>query len=338
MWKFRALEPEEPESPEVPEFPTFIRVLRIGFDAQTALPFATVQRSPLLRSSAQVFCCSSWSADQIGVERSDMGTIAVVLGTRQGVFLHTRVGQFPHPDFPSSNADIWRDGHHRFPRIPPIPQQDLDQTATIAQIPRPRVPIIFTVPTDEVKPAAITVDCPYRCISANWPFLGFTNLIPFAPRFYPLRDERKKGIHPCSELWIPQSLTGLWFGTYGPHGTECVYVHWDDIERSLSAWKITGDENVPRGALTWTFAMGRPYRVPALQREVCVQSFGDLEKCRVYSGTGTISARGYMPYQQVPCFLLLGIVGPDELRIFWMESEDEELSTYVRYKGSGSPE
>lgn len=58
---------------------------------------------------------------------------------------------------------------------------------------------------------------------------------------------------------LAESLTGLWTGTYGPHGAELSYVsvqHFittdqDDgravYGRSLNCVKVTGDDNVPAG-------------------------------------------------------------------------------------------
>lgn len=58
---------------------------------------------------------------------------------------------------------------------------------------------------------------------------------------------------------LAESLTGLWTGTYGPHGAELSYVsvqhfittNQDDgravYGRTLSCVKVTGDDNVPAG-------------------------------------------------------------------------------------------
>jgi hypothetical protein len=53
---------------------------------------------------------------------------------------------------------------------------------------------------------------------------------------------------------VPQyQLAGLWRGLYPRHGEETIRVRYDsDDPNKLLATKITGDENVPRGQITFT--------------------------------------------------------------------------------------
>lgn len=78
--------------------------------------------------------------------------------------------------------------------------------------------------------------------------------------------------------------------------------------RALHAAKVTGDENVPRGAVSWTAEVARACEeVRGARRGVCARAFGDLARCRVYPGTGMTSARGYM---RVPAPLCLCALTP----------------------------
>lgn len=52
---------------------------------------------------------------------------------------------------------------------------------------------------------------------------------------------------------MPQlNLHGLWVGKYGEHGYEMINVTYVDGGHTLVATKVTGDENVPRGEVTFT--------------------------------------------------------------------------------------
>ncbi|OBZ69294.1 hypothetical protein A0H81_10921 [Grifola frondosa] len=251
--------------------------------------------------------------------------------TTQRIFLHSRQGQFSLPDFPGADTDAWLDKHRSFPRLPITPQNRIDQSERLPQTSRLRSPVVFTVPTDHVKPIAISVYCQSGCLRRRRPFLGFENHVPFHPRYYPLRSTVRLGIEPRAEQWSPESLVGLWLGSHGPHGTECLYVEWDEIQSTLRGWKITGDENVPRGALSWDVSTARLYQVSSTQSDLFARSFGTSPIARLYEGTGTVSARGFMPHQQNHLSLVMGVDEPDVFRILWVEVE--EVSMYIRYKG-----
>ena len=114
------------------------------------------------------------------------------------------------------------------------------------------------------------------------------------PRYYPLRAPAREGVDPAASEWTPDSLEGLWLGDYGPHGTECLFVEHDAAEAMVRAWKITGDENVPRGALSWEANMGKTCPPSALPPCAGEEGIGDLTAHRLFEGTGVISARGFL--------------------------------------------
>ncbi|KAI0958082.1 hypothetical protein AcW1_006261 [Taiwanofungus camphoratus] len=334
MLRFRALEPEETDLSGMPELPTRLCAVRIGFEPEAS---RHDPRDRSIHSAPRLFCCHGRTAEpQMCSETRHGATLSVMSETNQGIFLHTRQGQFRHPDFPGADADRWCGSAHRLPRLKPASQETTDQTLEMSNAPRPRGPVVFTAPTDHTTPVAISIACERDCWRANAPFLGFENRIPHLPRYYPLRGGARRGMEPLAEDWDPRSLAGLWLGSYGPHGTECVCVCWDARARALHAAKVTGDENVPRGAVSWTAQVARPCEeVRGAPRGVCARAFGDLARCRVYPGTGMTSARGYMPHQRELVQVLLGVVGPDEVRVWWFEDDDvdDDLSIYVRWEG-----
>ena len=182
----------------------------------------------------------------------------------------------------------------RYPRLPCIPSTVIDQTTQLTE--RPRIPVVYTVPTDYRKPPAISLSCPHGCIDRIRPFLGFEDIVPFRPRYYPLRHAIPPEIEPLSPEWHPRSLVGLWLGSHGPHGTECLYFDWAPPSSMLRAWKITGDENVPRGALSWEVDTASEYPLSQLPDCACAQEqgIGELSTYRRFGGSGTISARGFL--------------------------------------------
>lgn len=279
MWQFRLLQPEDLDGPEKPERPFRIPLVRIDF-SRTSTP----HESPFVR------CCCNRRLDST----QHSASIEVMSATNQGHFLRTRHGSYVHPDFPSSESHGWLDEREpRYPLLRCRPSLVEDQTPQISQL-RPRIPTVFTAPTTYRKPKAITIQCPHGCVERIRPFLGFDDVVPSAPRYYPLRLDVHPEVHPISPDWHPRLLVGLWLGSHGPHGTECLYFDWDSSLSILRAWKITGDENVPRGALSWEVNTADPYPMSQVSPCALEQGIDDLTRYRLFGGTGTISARGYL--------------------------------------------
>ncbi|EMD37993.1 hypothetical protein CERSUDRAFT_93518 [Gelatoporia subvermispora B] len=254
--------------------------------------------------------------------------------SHQSLFLHTRQGQFPHPEFPDPLANQWLDRTRLLPRLDDERSQEVDQMVDASQISRPRVHMLLATPSNAKKPRAISLECAKSCLHSSGPFLSFENRIPFSPRYYPLRGDFKTGVAPRSDAWSLKSLSGLWFGTHGPHGTESLYVEWLDGTQ-LVGRKITGDENVPRGAISWSVTTTEIDPIPSSRQDAFTKTFGDLRECRLYPGVGTASGRGFMPHQHESFALVFGVTAPDELRILWVDLN--EVSTYIRYVGLNPP-
>ncbi|OCH92226.1 hypothetical protein OBBRIDRAFT_818389 [Obba rivulosa] len=306
-WRFRVLEPEELDAPEVPETPRLIRVMRIGF------PGVDLSNGDHHFASRIRFRTPSSS-------------------TNQSLFLHTRQGRFIHPEFPDALASQWLDRARQLPRLEERHSPEVDQTEAVSAISRPRVHVIFTAPTDQRKPRAISFECESLCLHSSGPFLSFENRIPFSPRYYPLHGSDSTAYTaPHSDLCTLKSLTGLWFGTHGPHGTECLYVEWNVSAQVLIGRKITGDENVPRGAVSWTATTTEISSIPSSRQDAYTRAFGNLSQCRLYPGMGTGSGRGFMPHQRDSHTLAVGVIAVDEIRILWVDLN--EISRYIRYTG-----
>lgn len=282
MWQFRLLQPEDIEGPEKPELPMYTPVVRIDFSA-----------TPSLYGDVQVSCCCFKKG---GAPRPPPHSAALKLfsSTHQGRFLHSRQGQYLHPEFPGPEIRRALD-EGRYPVLRCRRTTVADQTSQLTQQ-RPRIPVVFTAPTPYRKPQAVSISCRHGCVDRMRPFLGFDDIVPFAPRYYPLRHVVPPAVDPLAPDWHPRSLVGLWLGSHGPHGTECLYLEWERASCMLRAWKITGDENVPRGALSWQVDTGSECPVRQIPACACMreQGIGDLAKYRAFGGSGTISARGFL--------------------------------------------
>ncbi|KAL7283816.1 hypothetical protein ACG7TL_003256 [Trametes sanguinea] len=274
MWCFRSLEPEEFDGPEMPEPPRYRRLAKIEF-AETSTPYGP----------PTMFCrCNS----RVDIHRA---LFTFLSPTLQGFHLQTRQGRYAHPDFPSADSHAWVNDA-RYPRLTCLRSSHVDQTHIVR--PHPRVPTVYAAPTSYIKPHAISLTCTFGCIDRARPFLGFENINPSLPRFYPLRHETRPWVGPDSPEWSARVLEGLWLGSHGPHGTEVLYMEWIRPSTTLRAWKITGDENVPRGALSWQADMEAEALLNQSERALCARSLGDLEAYCLFSGTGTFSGRGFM--------------------------------------------
>ncbi|KAI0351534.1 hypothetical protein OH77DRAFT_1498495 [Trametes cingulata] len=270
MWRFRTLQPEDLDGPEVPELPAYSLLARIDFSTTATL-----------HEPAKMTCrCDKRSS-------AHRAWFELLSPSFRGFYLHTRRGQYAHPDLPGPEVDAW--------------------------------------------PHAIIMSCELGCIQRHRPFLGFEDISQAAPRFYPLRHEPHPYIDADSPSWGPTSLEGVWLGSHGPHGTECLFFEWVGRLSTLRAWKISGDENVPRGALTWEAKMHTSLQLSGDHLEVCARSLGDLNGYKFFRGSGTFSARGFMPHQRESAAVILAVGHAPMLRVVWVDVE--EVSGYIRYPG-----
>ncbi|KAI9069074.1 hypothetical protein FKP32DRAFT_1560422 [Trametes sanguinea] len=309
MWCFRSLDPEEFGGPEMPEPPVYRRLARIDF-AETST-----------RYGPPTMCCHCDS--RVGTHR---GLLTLLSPTVQGFYLLTRQGRYPHPDFPSADSHAWVNDA-QYPRLTCLPSPHVDQGRGVR--PHPRVPTVYAAHTSYLKPHAVSLTCDLGCMDRARPFLGFENISPSLPRFYPLRRATHPWVDPDSPEWDPRVLEGLWLGSHGPHGTEVLYMERMERPALLRAWKITGDENVPRGALSWQANVEAQARLSQSERAVCAQCLGDLGAFKLFSGTGTFSGRGFMPHQLHIPSIVLAVGSEPLLRVVWVEAE--EVSAYMRH-------
>ncbi|KAJ8501690.1 hypothetical protein ONZ51_g464 [Trametes cubensis] len=304
-WRFRFLQPEELDTPEMPEPPTYKRLARIEF-AQTPSP----------QGPAKMIC----QCDRRRPPHS--AAFGFLSPSTQGFGLHTRQGQFLHPDFPCADCESWV-APGKYPRIGCQPSMHVDQSARVT----PRVPTVYALPSTYRSPSAVVIHCAWGCVNQVRPFLGFDNITPHLPRYYPLRHDVHPYVDPTSSQWTPSSITGLWLGSHGPHGTEALYL--DLASRlALRAWKITGDENVPRGAISWQANMENPLDLAGTDLAMCLRCLGDLDGFKFFGGTGTLSGRGFMPHQQQSTPVILAVGPKPLLRVVWVDGE--EVSAYMR--------
>ena len=229
------------------------------------------------------------------------------LGISVRFSIHRALQTVTLPAFPPSETVCWYDNTRGLPRLH-------TEAAAKLSLPWPDVvqPHYMATVTDTTCPAAIMFRPPHhfgrftRDIFAihepHLPLEDIRNLsYPhwevgwFYRRFYPLRSRIRDGQDPGRDDWDPASLEGLWLGSYGPHGTEVLFLEYDGHHR-VTAWKITGDLNVPRGAESWTINMESPVQLNDLAAPTLHQ-MGKIK--RLYRGTGTISSAGFFHF----CFL-----------------------------------
>ena len=117
--------------------------------------------------------------------------------------------------------------------------------------------------------------------------------------------------------FLPQyQLAGLWKGNYPNHGEALVRLHYQGD--TLLATKVTGDEHVPAGAVTFRADLTTPYHESTILETgsdelvgvrvevVSISSEGSSQqKVERYRGEGQIAARGYSHAHYVPGQLFL---------------------------------
>ncbi|CCL98690.1 uncharacterized protein FIBRA_00693 [Fibroporia radiculosa] len=318
VWRF----PTRQFDGKAPSFPEYSRVLNISFSSDSPLPGANEEcATPVVTS----VCCGAPNPARITKDNTDIplhsASIEIVSPSPHAYFLQEYRRTYMHPEFPAEAAD-WYDTERELPHVPKSTIAIQDQRQLVNIYPAVRLPLIFTSITARTKPAAISIRCHVAgCESLQMP-LPFDDMITAPPRYYPLRRDTQEGIDPDDAEWSLQSLTGLWLGDYGRSGTECLHVTWRQDLDELRAYKLTGDAHVPRGVCTWT-VMSQPAEMSsaALQNSHAV--------ARAFRGVGTISLRGFPAATAVE--LVVGIVGANEIRIWWDQVND--WRTYVRYTG-----
>ena len=243
-----------------PDPPSYIRATKISFESEvtepedTGPPGDTPQADT--RTEVRIFCYSDPSTPSTR-HHADL-YVRAPTNTRHRLEFYRHTLDLPE----MSLYDLpWYDPTSRLPLLPEEPDGELDQSTLIKIYPAARLPLIWAGPSDTHKPPAMSIRCSQdrleRCPSAalHAPSIPFKSLDDRPPRYYPLRRTILPSVDPHSPEWSLQCLEGLWYGSYGHHGTELLYLFVEDQRGQLVAMKVTGDAHVPRGPASWVVSV-----------------------------------------------------------------------------------
>nr|VWO95866.1 BZIP domain-containing protein [Ganoderma boninense] len=241
------------------------------------------------------------------------------------------------PRVPQARRGVVRPLSCCLPRLPALlDEPHTDQSNIIKIFPALQLPKTWCSPTATAPHPAISIRCPHgrrcACHPTRVPPSPFATLEPAHPQYFPLRHplplDTAAGMDPRSTGWTLDSLAGLWYGSYGAHGTEVLHV-----ARGTAFWmggmcatKLTGDVNVPRGAVSWVLQQTDEYG------EDPAEFWAELREerpPRVLTGRGLLAARGFAESSVIG--LIAAIKSPDEIQTFWAPLQ--VFRTYRRYKG-----
>ncbi|GJE98962.1 F-box only protein 31 [Phanerochaete sordida] len=323
--------------PKLPEYFAFFSV---------ALPARHAPRQAVL----------NWHIHHNGVEyfgpADDFFTVPtmhVLSETDQSQFIHYHAGTCRLPDFPDPAHTAWYDATRGVPRLP---VESSPASAALRSDPIPSAAFLYIGPGPTPKPRALAFAAAPpgvpELFALHEPRLQVQDLRgfdlggrearrgpPVPRRFYPLRCAVLPGDEPGDERWDARSLAGVWLGAYASHGTEVLYVDVDERGEAVRALKLTGDLNVPRGVVTWQFALRDRMRLEDLPHDLqrAQVVFGDLNTVRIYRGTGTISGTGFVEEHRGESTDYIGIVSRDEIRVNWFDMDEDYAPRYRRYRG-----
>ncbi|KAI0373920.1 hypothetical protein BV20DRAFT_936795 [Pilatotrama ljubarskyi] len=333
IWSSPSMSPANDPVP-----PSYVRAVKLSFEHEEASSKSS--DSPASSHGAndptvRVYCDRGATSQDDSETRSSRHRASLVRlsATNLGKFLQFYRKKVNLPDFPP-HISPWYDESRGLPRIPEVPEMTSHHAEIIKLYPAARLPAVFVAPTAVRKPPAISICCPLpptqcRCQILHTTVLPFDNLDARAPRYYPLKGRILPGVDPESSDWSVNDLDGIWYGSYGPSGTECIYLAHDQEMDTLEATKITGDVHVPRGCVSWILHTPPENQRDALQGYwTAVRSDGFVPR-RMLMGHGTIAGRGFTDMAIVE--LLAGMVTADQIDIFW--AEIHEFRSYRRYKG-----
>ncbi|CAF0973435.1 unnamed protein product [Didymodactylos carnosus] len=140
-----------------------------------------------------------------------------------------------------------------------------------------------------------------------------------------------------SRDWSLSRLEGIWVGDYGGHGPEFLYLNTTDnfvcpltisngvvnrgdiLNNVLTAIKISGDPNIPRGKVSF-----------AALKQIEVNDTKDENVTRNYYGIGQIASHGYKHPQYIRA--KVAVVSNDKVIVSWYQLND--ISTYNRLAAS----
>jgi len=146
---------------------------------------------------------------------------------------------------------------------------------------------------------------------------------------YRLESERARHMMPQFQL------EGLWVGKYGSHGFEMINVTYSGDK--LVAYKVTGDQNIPRGEITFTanlspepttpsngyeaaYLMGQQSLEPIVLSESSANKWG-TKKLPRFPGQGHAAEPGFINNQFVEGQLV--VIGSDYFSFAWVPLEHQ---------------
>ncbi|CAL1705773.1 unnamed protein product [Somion occarium] len=254
-----------------------------------------------------------------------------------------------HPYFPPKDLSVpWYDQARGFPRLGQEPSDDI----VLSEISIEDLRFIGAERTRHLTPPAISVypPCglfdPLRLHDPCHRPLGQDLFVggrrrrstgePVFGRYYPITypvtypSPISLARHPNDPNWHPASLEGLWLGSYGPNGTEVLYLEWRESANIVRAWKVTGDENVPRGVVSWELDFTFKSEATAVSS---LEAFAGLDpgSCMFMWGRGHICSAGYPSKHRREMGIMVAIVREDDIRILWGVANG--AFRYRRYKG-----
>ncbi|KZT03763.1 uncharacterized protein LAESUDRAFT_704112 [Laetiporus sulphureus 93-53] len=314
LWDFA----EESSTNGSLSLPKYTRFLKVGFDG--------VHASGDVPATAHVSCSNAL------VAHLHESSVKVLPPSNYGWSFHNRArsSASEQPSFPDLlRREPWYDAERGLPRLRPSPLTHHDpRDLWRRQIVRD-FEIIYSARSDHEVPSAISIECTEPLCTQPWhPHLPFVNLTPAVPpRYYPLKQHIQQSVDPDDDRWSPETLEGLWLGSYDVHGTELLYLSWCADENLLCAHKVTGDPHVPRGARTWAAL------VPSnsVSSPLNAQDFGMRDDIRrVFRGSDLMSVWRSCR-REIHIDVAVGVAGPDELHIWWQIGGG--LMRCVRYTG-----
>ncbi|KAJ3478706.1 hypothetical protein NLI96_g9568 [Meripilus lineatus] len=248
-----------------------------------------------------------------------------------------------HPDFGEPGGSPWYDERPRLPRLRVEPSV-VSNPSPGHLMPRPAFsPALTSAPGQVRKPKALSIILPYHNDPSHLfvPLQPFpdtrhtqTKTFQFPSRYYPLRFSQSNPNHEpiltndTNEAWPASELEGLWLGSYGPHGTEVLYLHSPE-ECRINAWKVTGDVNVPRGVITWRFHSRYQTGPECIPPAAGLDSLP--ESCRIFKGSAHVCGTGFIPALESWIDCIVVVFDRDDIKVYWESLR--HTSRYRRYKG-----
>ncbi|KAI0829820.1 hypothetical protein BC628DRAFT_1071501 [Trametes gibbosa] len=320
--------------PDSPEPPTYTRAVKLSFENEVPQDSAAASDGDEGPGIVHVFCDRGTTPlpEPDATSSRHRSTIVRLSATNLGKFLQFYRRKVNLPDFPP-HISPWYDKHRGLPRIPELAETTSHHREVIKLYPAARLPAVWVGPTAVTKPAAISICCTHPecpCQPLHATELPFANLDGRAPRYYPLKSVvLPAAVHPTSDEWSVAALDGIWYGSYGPSGTECIYLAHDEDLETVEATKITGDVHVPRGCVSWIVHLPPESQRVTLEGYWSAVRTDGVSPRRILAGHGTIAGRGFTDMAIVE--IVAGVISVDQIDIFW--TEIHEFRTYKRYKG-----